>query len=66
MFSLFFGGTILNSNEEGTKTIDVEEDAVFIHPDYDPSNLNNDIALIRLPQPLELSGKLLCQLLKHQ
>lgn len=55
-FSLFFGGHRLNSNEEGTLTIDVPGEAAEVHPFYNPVNLNNDIALIRLPEPIPISG----------
>lgn len=37
----------------------MEGEAAFIHPEYNPSNLNNDIALIRLPEPLELTGSII-------
>lgn len=57
LFSLYFGGNRLNSVEEGTRTVEVDGEAAFVHPEYNPSNLNNDIALIRLPEPLELSGE---------
>lgn len=58
MFSLFLGGTRLNSNDPGTRSIEVDGSEVVIHPDYNEANLNNDLALIRLPEALEDTGKL--------
>lgn len=46
----------MNANEQGTLTIDVPGEAAEIHPLYNPQNLNNDLALIRLPEPVFLSG----------
>lgn len=35
-------------------TMDVNASSVFIHPDFNPATLANDIALIRLPYPAPL------------
>lgn len=56
-FSLFLGGTRLNSNEQGTRSVEVDGSEAVIHPDYNSSTLNNDLALIRLPEALEETGK---------
>lgn len=58
-FSLYLGGNRLNANEEGSLTIDVPGEAAEIHPFYNPVNLNNDLALIRLPEPVFFNGNLL-------
>lgn len=58
LFTLYLGGTRLNSNEQGVVNVEVNAAAAVVHPGYNSANLNNDIALIRLPFALELTGRL--------
>lgn len=50
------GGTRLNSIEPGVVSVEVSGSAATIHPGFNPLNLNNDIALIRLPFSLEITS----------
>ncbi|CAG7732598.1 unnamed protein product [Allacma fusca] len=35
-------------------------DSAFIHPDFDPETVNNDIALLLLPEPVSIKAGLAC------
>lgn len=53
-FTLYLGGITLSSSEVGRIT--VTSSSAIIHENYSSSNLNNDIALVRLPSPVTLTG----------
>lgn len=53
-FTLYLGGTTLGNEEDGRLTIVATD--YLAHPSYNSNNLNNDVALIRLPEPIEFSG----------
>lgn len=44
------------SSEEGR--LIVRTTSAIVHPGYNSNNLNNDIALIQLPSPIEFSGNI--------
>lgn len=56
-FTLYLGGTTLANSEEGRLTIVATD--YQAHPSYNSDNLNNDIAVIRLPDPIVFNGILI-------
>lgn len=56
-FTLYLGGITLAASEEGRRTVTTT--TAIVHPNYNENNLNNDIALIRLPEPVSFTG-ILC------
>lgn len=56
-FDIFLGTATLNSNSEGAVRVTVGGGNAIVHPEYNSSTFNYNVALIRLPEPLVSSGK---------
>lgn len=54
-FSLVFGTTDFNKPHH---TVEISEENIFVHPDYDSRKFENDIAVISLPTMLEFDQKM--------
>jgi hypothetical protein len=54
LFSIRLGSNSLKSNDPNALT--VATDNYFLHPDYDPLTLNNDVGLIKLRMAITLTG----------
>lgn len=50
---------IKNANEMGQVRIMVKRNSFIIYPSWNPRRLKDDIALVRLPVPIEFNGKYL-------
>lgn len=62
-FTLHLGSVDQKANVEPGRVILYSREA-YVHRQYNPSNLENDIALIRLPQAIRYTGKKIqCNLL---
>lgn len=48
---MVFGTIDLNDN-----TNNMTSSEIYVHPQYNPTNLNNDVSLIKLPTPLNFSS----------
>lgn len=55
-YEIFLGSATLGSSSGQSITVDGEN--ALINPEFVESTLNHDIALIRLPEPVEFSGEL--------
>lgn len=53
-YQIFLGSATLNS---GTgQTVNVDGENTIVNPDFNQDTLENDLALIRLPESIEFSG----------
>lgn len=43
-------------DDEPYKNIEIEVENIDIHPDFNPDNLFNDVALIRLSKPIDVNA----------
>lgn len=59
-FILSFGGLTKSGKEEKGR-VEQESTSFFRHADYDPDSPdnNNDIALIKIPKPIQYTGRIL-------
>jgi hypothetical protein len=54
MFTIRLGNNKLNTNDDNMLLLSTE--TYFLHPDYDPITLSNDIGLIRLRMQINFTG----------
>jgi hypothetical protein len=54
MFTIRLGNNKLNTNDDNMLLLSTE--TYFLHPDYDPVTLSNDIGLIRLRMQINFTG----------
>lgn len=54
-FTLYLGGITLSPVDSSTLT--VASDRAIVHEGYSSNTLNNDIALVRLPDPILYTSK---------
>jgi len=52
---LHFGLTDQSAGPQ--ESIDVPQENVFIHPDFDSGTNNHDLALLKLPYPVSFTGE---------
>jgi hypothetical protein len=55
LFNIRLGANALND----TNAVTVSADTYFLHPDYDPTTLSNDVGLIRLSNSVAYNGIML-------
>jgi hypothetical protein len=54
LFTIRVGSNSLNSNDPNA--LRLSTDTYFLHPDYDPTTLSNDLGLIKLRMKITLTG----------
>jgi hypothetical protein len=63
-FTIRLGATNLNSNDPNV--IRLSTDNYFLHPDYDPTTLINDVGLIKLRIAITYNGKIFKKIFNNQ
>jgi hypothetical protein len=58
LFTIRLGSTNLNSNNNPNMLL-LSTETYFLHPDYDPTILTNDIGLIKLRMQISFTGIIL-------
>lgn len=58
---MHLGSHLLNGAD--SNRLIVAADEWYIHPDYNPNTLDNDVGLIKLRMPIEYTGKLYFKLI---
>jgi hypothetical protein len=54
--TILLGSSSITEPEEGSVIMNVPKSGLLVHSNYNARNLQYDIALIRLPSPIEMSG----------
>lgn len=55
LFTINLGSISLNTEDPSRLTVATSE--YFLHPDFNPLTLDNDIGLIKLRMPIQFTGK---------
>ena len=57
LFIVKLGEHILNDDNDGANPIDVKIEKIIPHPNYNPSGLENDIAILKLEKSVKFNSK---------
>lgn len=50
------GTNSLKNPDPGRKVFNVTRDGIFQHPHYNPNTIAYDVAIVRLPERVEMTG----------